>query len=172
MVYLNHLKKATLTLRKLITEETKLEVHYDQEYRYRANAFFNIIPQTSEVTERYAGKDRLMHYELIMRYYLRKAGYGKHTHQDILNEMTERVIKLFSNNPQPENVDGVNWDDYYYKWSHTPEYYNLLQKYVGHNFYIDEINYLPSRTDSELVPDLHIVEYDMSFNLLDAVPVT
>ena len=172
MVYLNHLKKATLGLRKLITEEMKLDVHYDQDYKYRANIFFNIIPQTSEVVDRYAGSDRLMQYDLNCRLYMRKSGYGKHTHQDTLNELSERFVKLFSNNPQPENVDGVNWNDYFYRWNYTPEYYNLLQAYIGHNFFIDGIDYLPTRTEGENVPDLHIVEYDLSFNLLDAVPVT
>ena len=43
MIYLNKFKKDTIALRKLITEETKMPVHYDIDgYHYRGNNFFNI----------------------------------------------------------------------------------------------------------------------------------
>ena len=172
MIFLNHLKRATQGLRALITDEMKLAVHYDEDYHYRSNVFFNIIPQQSEVLERLAGKDRIMRYELGCKLYYRKAGYKPHTHLDPINELSERFVKLFSNNPQPESADGVNWNDYNTDWNSAVDYINLLTAYIGHNFFIDGIDYDPTRTDKENVTDLHIVEYDLSFNLLDGIPAT
>ena len=166
MIYLNKFKKDTIALRKLITEETKMPVHYDVDgYHYRGNNFFNIKPLNT-VLQEVLSSASLREYACNMRYYFRRAGYRKHTHMDQLFEMSERIQRLFLNNPQPEDTE-IEFNNFYTPFSHSPEYWNLISPYQLHNLRIENVNYEPARDDTEEVPDLHIVEYDVTFNVLE-----
>jgi len=166
VIYLNKFKKDTTALRKLLVDETKLPVHYDVDgYHYRGNNFFNIKPLNTALLEVLSSAS-LREYACNMRFYFRRAGLKKHTHMDQLFEMAERVQRLFLNNPQPEDTE-IEFNNFYTRFNHSPEYWNLIGPYQMHNLKINNVDYEPSRDDSEAVPNLHIVEFDLTFNVLE-----
>jgi|TARA_R100000234_G_scaffold95157_1_gene63444 hypothetical protein len=173
LIFVNHLDRGLKSLKKLLVNETKLEVFFDPEYQFRSNVFLNIKINEADVLERFAGTDRLMQYNFNVRLYFRKAGaYREHTHLRPISNYNERILKLFANNPQPVAEDGLLWNTFFTNWGASSDYWNLLTSYIGHNFFINNVNYEPARSDSENFKDLYITEYDMSFNLIDSIPAS
>ena len=167
MIYINAFKKATRALRKLVTEESQLGLFYDKHYQYRGNTFFNIVPTTVTVLENWANL-QLRKYEAEMKLYVRKEGYGEHTHMHFMQQLSERINRLFKNNPSPENIDGATWVTYFTRFGHSVDYWNLVTSYTMHNLTLDEMTYDPPKNDVESpIPGLHIVQYDISFELLE-----
>jgi len=167
MIYINAFKKATRALRKLITEESRLGVYYDKRYHHRGNTFFNIVPTTVTVLENWANL-QLRKYEAEMKLYVRKEGYGEHTHMHFIQQVSERINRLFKNNPSPENIDGATWVTYFTRFGHSVDYWNLVTSYTMHNLTLEEMIYDPPKDAFESpIPGLHIVQYDISFELLE-----
>jgi hypothetical protein len=162
-LYEFHFLKATSEMKKLITNNTNLAVHFDKPFQYRANAFFNVIPAGTELLALYP-HGSLRRYLVNIRYYYRRDGYSKHQNLDPLMNMSERLQRIFANDPDPENSE-VTFSTTETKFNMNVEYWNLIREYRYHNGLINNINYNPVFSDQEeAIPSLGILEFDTSFD--------
>jgi len=78
--------------------------------------------------------------------------------------MSERLQRIFANDPDPENSE-VTFSTTETKFNMNVEYWNLIREYRYHNGLINNINYNPAFSDQEeAIPSLGILEFDTSFD--------
>ena len=161
MIYDNRGQRIINKVQQLLVEEFKIPVLFDRQYRPRNTSYFNIdYNDVSDVSFLAGGMIR--QYNLTIKYFLLLEGFQRHTHQNYLSNISERLLRLFKNNPAPKNTENT-YDLASERWALSNEYWNLITEYIYHSGQINSINYSTDRDESEdIFKNLHIVEYDFT----------
>ena len=161
MIYDNRGQRIINKVQQLLVEEFKIPVLFDRIYKPRNTSYFNIDFDEISDIEFLAG-GMIRQYDLTIRYFLLLEGYQRHTHHNYLSNISERLLRLFKNNPAPKNTENTfNLDSQ--RWNLTTEYWNLITEYIYHSGQINSIEYnAPKDDDEDIFKNLHVVEYNFS----------
>ena len=136
-------------------------------FRSRSPQFFSIIPGDASLLQNYAGGS-LREYQVFIRYYLRKPRLRNYRTNifDYMTDRGERLTRLINNNTKYE--DAINtFSELDTNFGTLGDSFSSIVTYRWHNGRIEDINYSPSRSDSETKNDLQIFEANFLCNVME-----
>ena len=151
------------------TEYSGTPIVFDdpEKFRYRSPQFFSIIPGDATLLTNYSGGS-LREYQVFIRYYLRKPRLIKYRTNifDYLADKGERLTRLINNNTKYE--DSINsFSELDLNFGTLADEFSSIVTYRWHNGRISDIDYDPSRSESEEKADLQIFEANFLCNVME-----
>ena len=138
-----------------------------QRFRNRSPQFFSVIPGDATLLESYAGGS-LREYQVLIRYYLRKPRLINYRTSifDYLSDKGERLTRLINNNTKYEDENNT-FSELDLPFGTLADVFSSIVTYRWHNARIAEIDYNPTRSESEDKRDLQIFEANFLCNVME-----
>ena len=144
------------TLKEIVHNELKIPVHFDMTFQDRHNQYVNIAPLGYDLQSRFAGSST-REYTAILRYYLKKGNYEKHTHLDYLTSIGERLTRLFNDKQNATSTNDL-FQGVLSQFSESTGSFAQNIAYTFHDGRIDSIDYQPNKSEAEEIENLNVIE--------------